>query len=467
MRKRRPSGGRLFRLFDILLPCLMLALAGFWVVGILSYDIVIEACLDGESLGYVSSKNDLDSAKLALEREISDDIGAYSTIDCDITYRVAYARNPEFLTADDCREIVRAAAEADYRVADMLWVDGVMTAASDDGDIQALISDIEDELLESAGDGYDRVEFSDSIEIESQYCPVDLIMPIDEINTLLNPLADGSVRVSAFASLAPGDDDPDVDYGLSRSVAVNDDQSLGYFLVSTETVDETVLYETEYIDDPELLVGRDKLLQEGSDGFRTVTYEIHSDVNGVELERIELSETVHEAAVNEVIQRGTKPIPPAEPTGTYIWPCAVTKGLSSGYGSRDLYGSYDFHLGIDIPGTKGDEIYASDGGEVVWAGFTPSYGKSVRIQHDNGMMTLYAHMNKLHVEVGDKVYQGQLIGEMGQTGAAYGVHLHFEVRIEDKTTNPMKYLPELAPEDAEAFEQLEAAQKWEARVYNK
>ena len=83
------------------------------------------------------------------------------------------------------------------------------------------------------------------------------------------------------------------------------------------------------------------------------------------------------------------------------------------------------------------------------------------------MMTLYAHMNKLHVEVGEKVYQGQLIGEMGQTGAAYGVHLHFEVRIEDKTTNPMKYLPELAPEDAEAFEQLEAAQKWEARVYNK
>lgn len=466
MRKRRPSGGRLFRLFDILLPCLMLALAGFWVADVLSYDIVVEACLDGESLGYVSSKNDLDSAKLALEREISDDIGSYSSINCDITYRVAYAKNPVFLTSDDCREIVRAAAEADYRVADMLWVDGVMTAASDDGDIQALINDIEDELLESAGDGYDRVELSDSIEIESQYCPVDLIMPIDEINSLLNPLADGSVRVSAFASLAPGDDDPDVDYGLSRSVP-DDGQPLGYYLVSTETVDETMLYETEYIDDPESLVGRDVLLQEGKDGFRTVTYEIYSDMNGVETSRTELSETVHEAVVNEVVKRGTKPIPPAEPTGTYIWPCAVTKGLSSGYGSRDLYGSYDFHLGIDIPGTKGDEIYASDGGEVVWAGFTPSYGNSVRIQHDNGMMTLYAHMSKLHVKVGDKVYQGQLIGEMGRTGAAYGVHLHFEVRIEDKTTNPMKYLPELPAEDAEAFEQLEAAQKWEARVYNK
>ena len=71
---------------------------------------------------------------------------------------------------------------------------------------------------------------------------------------------------------------------------------------------------------------------------------------------------MHEAVVNEVVKRGTKPIPLAEPTGTYIWPCAVTKGLSSGYGSRDLYGSYDFHLGIDIPGTKGDEIYVSDGG---------------------------------------------------------------------------------------------------------
>lgn len=455
----------------MIFPCLAFIAAGLYIANILSYDIVIEASVNGEPVGYVESRQALESAKLSLEGEITSDIGTPSLINCDVTYSIAYAKDPEFLTDDDCRAIVLKAASSDYRIADMLWVDGVMTAATDDeGGLETLISDIGDELLESAGDGYDRVEFSGSLETREQYCPVGLIMPIDEINSLLNPLADDTVRVSAFASLAPEDTvDPDVDFGLSRGIAVQNesDPTLDYYLVSTETVDETVVFETEYLDDPERFVGYELLVQEGSDGYRTVTYELHSDVDGNLLERLEIAETIHTPVVNEQIIRGTKPIPEAVPTGTYIWPCEVTKGLSSGYGSRDLYGSYDFHLGIDIPGTKGDEIYASDGGEVVWAGYTPSYGNSVRIQHNDGYMTLYAHMSKLHVSVGDKVYQGQLIGEMGQTGAAYGVHLHFEVRIGETTTNPMKYLPELPEEDAEAFEQLEAAQKWEARKYGK
>lgn len=80
--------------------------------------------------------------------------------------------------------------------------------------------------------------------------------------------------------------------------------------------------------------------------------------------------------------------------------------------------------------------------EVVWAGFTPSYGNHVRIQHDGDLVTLYAHMKELKVSVGDKVFQGQQIGIMGHTGAAYGTHLHFEVRHGTVTTDPMKCLPE-------------------------
>ena len=100
------------------------------------------------------------------------------------------------------------------------------------------------------------------------------------------------------------------------------------------------------------------------------------------------------------------------------------------------------HLGIDIPNDEGTPIYAADGGEVVWAGFTPSYGNHVRIQHDGDLVTLYAHMKELKVSVGDKVFQGQQIGIMGHTGAAYGTHLHFEVRHGTVTTDPMKCLPE-------------------------
>ncbi len=467
----RKKANLTLRILDILLPCLMAAVAVFHIANILSYDIVIEARVDGENVGYVSSYNEMTDAKRALESEISADIGEYTKLSNKIDYKIAYAKNPEFLTYDDCLAILENAASDEYSVGGMLWVDGVMTAATEDTEsLRALISDISDELLENA-DGYDRIEFDSEISIEEQYCPNEYFYPIDEINDMINPLAaNESVRVSAFASLAPSDEavDPDVDFGLTRAAvnAQNVDKTLGYSLISTETVDEVVPFETVYIDDPDSFVGKDVLLQEGADGFRTVTYEITHDESGTETSRKELSETIHEASVDEVIQRGTKPIPDAVPTGTFIAPCVAVKGISSGYGSRDLYGSYDFHLGIDMPGTKGDPIYASDGGEVIWAGYTPSYGKSVRIKHNDGLETLYAHMSKLLVEVGDNVYQGQQIGEMGQTGAAYGVHLHFEIRIDSKTVNPLKYvtIPEVTEEEIKT---LEAGQAWEARIYNK
>lgn len=462
LRKKISSKRELIR--NILGVALPICFAAFTIFYISGYDVVLKASIGDESCGYVVSRSGFDNARSALEAELSKDIGEYSLDSCDVTYSIEYVRAPEFLSDDECAEMLYEAVSAEYRVANMLYVDGVMTAANDDEiELEELISEIEDELLESAGERYDRVELSSKLTIEEQYCPVEYIMPIDEINSMINPLAeDETVRVSAFSSLAPS-----VAAFSMRSVVEEDVSALEYYLVSTETIDETVSYTTEYIDDPNHFEGWEMLIQEGSDGFRTVTYEISSDPNGEEISRKELSETIHVEVVNEIIQRGSKPIPPTGATGTYIWPCEVKEGLSSGYGSRDLFGSYDFHLGIDIPGDKGDEIYASDGGEVIWAGFTPSYGNSVRIQHDDHTMTLYAHMSKLDVEVGDMVYQGQLIGEMGRTGAASGVHLHFEVRIDSKTTDPMKYLPDLKEEELGDTEQILAIQAWEARKFSK
>ena len=461
---------RLEKIFDIVLPCLMAAVAAFHIVNILSYDIVLEAYVDGESVGYLSSYGDMTGAMISLESEISEDIGDTISLSDRIDYKIAYAKDPVFLTSDECHVILEETVSDKYSAGSMLWVDGVMTAACEDsGKLEELISDISDELLENS-DGYERVEFVNEISVEEQYCPNEYFHSIDEINDMINPLAgNDSVRVSAFASLAPSDEiDPDVDFGLTRAAVapVEVDLTLGYSLISTETVDEVVPYKTVYEDDPTAFVGKDILLQDGSDGFRTVTYEITHDESGIEVSREEISETIHTESLDEVIRRGTKPIPEPVPTGTFIAPCVAVKGISSGYGSRDLYGSYDFHLGIDMPGTKGDPIYASDGGEVIWAGYTPSYGKSVRIQHNDGIVTLYAHMSKLLVEVGDNVYQGQQIGEMGQTGAAYGVHLHFEIRIDSKTVNPLKYveIPEVTEEEIAT---LEAGQAWEARKYNK
>jgi murein DD-endopeptidase MepM/ murein hydrolase activator NlpD len=102
------------------------------------------------------------------------------------------------------------------------------------------------------------------------------------------------------------------------------------------------------------------------------------------------------------------------------------------------------HLGVDIGGPKqGEPVIAADGGVVIFAGTKGSYGQLVKIRHEDGVETYYAHMSKIVVEVGERVYQGQKIGEIGRTGTATGVHVHFEVRINGSTVNPVNYLPKL------------------------
>ncbi|MBF2028069.1 MAG: peptidoglycan DD-metalloendopeptidase family protein [Oscillatoriales cyanobacterium C42_A2020_001] len=121
----------------------------------------------------------------------------------------------------------------------------------------------------------------------------------------------------------------------------------------------------------------------------------------------------------------------------YIWP---TKGvLTSGYGWR--WGR--MHKGIDIAGPVGTPIVAAADGVVSYAGWNSGgYGYLVEIQHPDGSLTLYAHNNRILVQVGQEVAQGQQISEMGSTGYSTGPHLHFEVHPSGRgATNPMAYLP--------------------------
>ena len=86
------------------------------------------------------------------------------------------------------------------------------------------------------------------------------------------------------------------------------------------------------------------------------------------------------------------------------------------------------HYGIDLAIATGTKIRASDGGTVIFSGYSGSYGYVVKIDHGGGFVTVYAHCSKLHVKVGEKVYQGQHIANVGSTGRSTGPHCHFEVR---------------------------------------
>lgn len=138
--------------------------------------------------------------------------------------------------------------------------------------------------------------------------------------------------------------------------------------------------------------------------------------------------------------------PPATYSDTgFIWPVPTVRNMGDGYGNRWIVEEQrnNFHKGIDItkPGCAGEPTVAAAGGTVIQASNKYNgYGNCVIIDHGNGISTLYAHHQSLAVNVGDTVVQGQTLGYIGQTGNAYGNHLHFEVRLNGEHTNPLNYV---------------------------
>ncbi|HYS78008.1 MAG TPA: LysM peptidoglycan-binding domain-containing M23 family metallopeptidase [Candidatus Dormibacteraeota bacterium] len=134
--------------------------------------------------------------------------------------------------------------------------------------------------------------------------------------------------------------------------------------------------------------------------------------------------------------------PPAVPAGapapalmSIAWP--IDGRVTGGFGLR---GRHHHHDGIDIDGYRGEEVRAVAAGTVVVSGSEREYGKTVVLDHGNGVTTLYAHASKLLVHEGDRVEQGEVIAKVGATGNARGTHLHFEVRRNGKPVDPSPYL---------------------------
>lgn len=118
-------------------------------------------------------------------------------------------------------------------------------------------------------------------------------------------------------------------------------------------------------------------------------------------------------------------------TGSFVWP---TQG-------RITQPFRWYHKGVDIANATGTNIVAADAGRVVTAGWTNvGYGNHVIIDHENGFVTLYAHMSQIGVQVGQKVNRGSSIGLMGSTGRSTGPHLHFEIRTGGGNVDALGYL---------------------------
>ncbi len=132
-------------------------------------------------------------------------------------------------------------------------------------------------------------------------------------------------------------------------------------------------------------------------------------------------------------------------TGGFVRP--VYGGITSYYGMRThpIFKAKKFHSGIDIGAPMGTPVRAANSGKVIFVGWYGGYGKVVIIDHGkiNGQptTTLYAHLSSFGVSQDQTVSKSQTIGRVGSTGYSTGPHLHFEVRVNGSTRNPLNYVP--------------------------
>lgn len=125
-------------------------------------------------------------------------------------------------------------------------------------------------------------------------------------------------------------------------------------------------------------------------------------------------------------------------------------GTLSGFGYRihPIYKIKKFHAGLDFPARIGTAIQSTGDGVVVETGWHQGYGNCVRISHGYGYETLYGHMNKIVVRVGETVKKAQKIGEVGDTGLSTAPHLHYEVHHKGNPINPINFcMDNLTPQE--------------------
>ncbi len=208
--------------------------------------------------------------------------------------------------------------------------------------------------------------------------------------------------------------------------------------VRTVTVEQTIPFETTYIDLPNQYKGYTKLVSEGVMGATKlqaqVAYQNDKMVKVLSIQAVETG-----APVNQVVQRGTKVLKSRTADGSR-WQFSFAHPLKNkGWLSADFY-DYPGHNGIDFAAPYGTPVYAAAEGTVILSGWYGEYGRCVILQHSDGSQTVYAHNSSLSVKVGQHVLQGELIAKVGSTGNSTGNHLHFELRVNGTFLNPLLYI---------------------------
>jgi len=361
-----------------------------------AYSLELAVLMDGTEIGTVESQEELDALVTSVEGTVSALLGREYTLSDRISCRLSVTpRQMSSSEAKMTKAIYAGIDEVEKQF--VLYIDGV--EAGSVSNLEQLHTAMEAHLDTLRGPDTVSAVYLPSFQYEYRYADKEGVLDGDALRTLLEGLPVETVDEVAYTEAAP--------------------------------------YDTSYVQDDTLYIGEEQVAQPGQDGEILITVRI-TYVNGQEQSREVLRETVTAEPVTEVIYQGTAEKPVTASTGIYLWPVAGT--VSSSFGPRNVSVGSSNHKGLDIAAPSGEYVYAADGGQVIFSGWSDGYGNLIQVQHDNGDVTYYAHLSGIDVPEGDLVYQGQLIGRVGMTGTATGYHLHFELRIDGTPVNPLAYL---------------------------
>ncbi|MDD2181068.1 MAG: M23 family metallopeptidase [Bacilli bacterium] len=202
-------------------------------------------------------------------------------------------------------------------------------------------------------------------------------------------------------------------------------------------VEEHIVRDVESVFKPEIrydedrIIGDDEIIRKGENGLNRVTQKTKT-INGVIVFVDPESNEELKPTINQIIVKGKKNPPQIGNSLGWTWPTGNGYVITTQYGYRanPFSNKREFHQALDIAIGYGADIYATNNGVVSYIGYEAGgYGNYIIINHNNGYYSLYAHLSRSLVSVGQIVPSGHLIAYMGSTGASTGPHLHFELWV--------------------------------------
>ena len=429
----------------------LLASATIMIISSCCFSLGFEVRMDGESLGFVESPEQVMELVARVEERIGAYLNAPYSLDADFSYTMRYMDRTNPLDESLLEQRLFASVDDESRKYILTVDDETVGVSESKTALELMLRRI---LLRSAENATQvNTTFANKVVITESTSDSLSITPIAEmeakltankVETKIYTVKSGDtvsaigqahgMKVSEIQALNPGLDPARIKIGQELTLS----GPVPYLSVQqtiTESYVEAIPYETELEYDDTMYKNKSKIKVEGVNGTADVVADV-TYVNGQETAREVLSYKVTAEPVNAVKIVGTKALPRYMATGSFIQPS--NGRYSSGYGYRPNLG--DFHTGVDFAGATGTNIWAADGGVVIHSGWKGNYGYCVIIDHQNGYTTYYAHCSKLLVKKGAKVAKGDIIAKVGNTGRSYGSHVHFEIRKNGKHQNPLNYI---------------------------